>query len=881
MSKQRFIGPVFVEFRNALKDNDLKTARRLKQELYNLYIKKPKLPPFHRAAEMLYNSKAGKEIESITEARYLAKLPDLYAEIAQSVIEAYEQFNYPEELIEYLDDVHKRFKNDRNTTEKLFTHLLLNRNFNQAQIIAMELYRLKKSSLYALYAATAAFLRARSIDDEIMKYVKLNINPDQIESLKKQRQLYYNFTIKLISQSEDKCIDGMQLTVESLIELEQYDNAISILNENKETIFSANMITFYRLMIKCLEKKKSENYEAQIADFALKVIEEINADSIDEWRLIVQYHLDPNQIIEKYIDKHRGAFLAKIELELKQILNKNDIDTHINQFYQFILDYSNKYANRSFTFEDLLPYFEKQSENQERNCQLILSVLSILSSSKSIFLSAITEEMRSKLIDTLKNSNDLTTRSYANGTFSVSNEESQFLKTLTKDTKIENNKILPIYLEYKIQQYNQTKDLINLYKPISVFFKLNAKLPKDEKYVSQSIILNDQLNFEFENSVLSKEILAILIRSAGLLGLTQFQRDLFFASLRVDNVQLLSLAPMIIPDFIRNWDLHLLCEYQRRVNGFSRLSLSMIMTLMTTLFGFNQKNFFASFDLIQLKKDLEMNEVSYFFTLLGFLLNGGISIDVNNDVDKILTKNENLNEVAPIDPESFKLTEFGFKKVAPYQKDIVNRYYGKYDTTIYPLYFNDEELRNSIFPLKKSQDLTPINDLLFELNLAVNFIFILKQRKDKAAVALISHNKKDNLDNSSGALDNLLNFTENCNDLDGNWKIITEFVKNGKLELYNEQSSLSFIQVLTLVAIAVIYRNDMKGEIIKIVEKEGQKVIDRFNKQIETEIPSTYADEFVDVETIKNWRETIGKNMFENQVKVVNYTIDHLKAALK
>ena len=89
----------------------------------------------------------------------------------------------------------------------------------------------------------------------------------------------------------------------------------------------------------------------------------------------------PNQIIEKYIDKHRGAFLAKIELELKQILNKNDIDTHINQFYQFVLDYSNKYANRSFTFEDLLPYFEKQSENQERNCQLILSVLSILSSS--------------------------------------------------------------------------------------------------------------------------------------------------------------------------------------------------------------------------------------------------------------------------------------------------------------------------------------------------------------------------------------------------------------------------------------------------------------------------------------------------------------------
>ena len=884
MSK-RFIGPVFVEFKNALKDNDLKSARRLKQELYNLYRKKPKLPPFHRAAEMLYDSKAGKETECITEARYLAKLPDLYAEIAESVIDTFEKFNYPEELIEYLDDVHKRFKNDRNTTENLFTHLLLNSRFNQAQIVAMELYRIKKTTLHGLYAAAAAFLRARSIDDEIEKYEKLNLNPDQIENLKKQRQLYYNFAIKLVSQSEDKCIDGLQITIESLIELEQYDNAISILNENKDATFSPNMLTFYRLMIKCLERKKKD--DNQIAETALKIIEEINSDSIDEWRLIVKYHTNPEQIIEKYIEKYRGAFLAKIELELKQVLNKNDLETHVNQFYQFVLDYSNKYANKSFTFDDLLPYFALKKDNQADTSIPILSTISILSKNDRTFLSAITDEMRSKLIEVLKGSNDLSVRSYANGNFAASDKEIQLIKNLNKNSEIENHKVLPIYLEYKIHQYKQTKDANNLYQPLSLLFKLNEKQPNGDKHVSITKIINDQLNFDFEKGILNKEVMAILVRCFGLLGLTQIQRDLFYASLRVDSIQFLSLAPMIVPDLIRNWDLLTLSEYQRRVNDFSRLSLSTIMNLMTTILGFNRKNFFASFDLIQLKKDLELNEVSYFFILLRFLTEGGASLNIQKDVDQLFNQSENINEVLPADPGCSTLNEFNFKKVAPYQREIVDRYYGKYDVSIYPVYFNDEELQQALFPTKRVQnspDLISMNQFLYEVNYAVNLIFLLKFEKDKIALASISHNQNNNNDNSKNALNDVLAYADNNDNLGKNWKIVAEFVKSGSLDLYNSNNTdneeLSLLQIFTLVAVSLISRKDKKGEIAKIVEKEGQKVINRINKQFDVSVPTSVSDDLVDVETIKSWKETVGKTLFENQIKAVNYTIDQLKVAL-
>ena len=196
--------------------------------------------------------------------------------------------------------------------------------------------------------------------------------------------------------------------------------------------------------------------------------------------------------------------------------------------------------------------------------------------------------------------------------------------------------------------------------------------------------------------------MAILVRACGFLGLTRVQRDIFFASLRVDSNQLLSLAPMIVPDLFYNWDLLLLSEYQQRVNEFSRISLKMIMTLFTTILGFNQKNFFASFDLIQLKKDLDMNEVSYFFILLSFLLNGAISLNLSEDISSIYVSHEDKSEMIATDPGSFAIVDFNFKKVAPYQKEIVERYYGKYDTSIYPIFFNDDELRQSMFPAKST-----------------------------------------------------------------------------------------------------------------------------------------------------------------------------------
>lgn len=891
MSKQRFIGPVFLEFRDALKKNDLKSARRLKQELQNLYKKKPKLPPFHRAAEMLYDSKAGKETEAITEARYLAKLPDLYAEIAQSVIDTFENFNYPEELIEYLDDVHKRFKNDRNTTEKLFTHLLLVSRFNQAQVVAMELYRIKKSSQHALYAAAAAFLRARSVDDEIKKFQQYNLNPNEIENLKKQRQLYYNFAIKLVTQSDDKCMDGIQIIVESFIELEQYDNAIAALNENKENTFSANEIIYYRLMIKCLERKeKSQDEENQIAELALKVIEEINPDSIDEWWLIVKYHADPNQIIDKYIDKYRGAFLAKIEYELKQILNKNDIENHINRFNQLVLEYSNKYANKPFVFDDLLPYFVSKKENQNDLVKPILSIISILSNNSTFnspFVSAITDEMRNKLIDILKSSNDFTIRSYTNGKVLATEKETQFIKNAlqTKENiDNENSKILPVYLQYMIRQFNHMHDLNYLYYPISLFFKLNEKQGECQQHFSQAVLTTDSLNFEFENSFLNKESMAILVRASGFLGLTRLQRDIFFASLRVDGIQLLSLAPMIVPDLIRNWDLLLLSEYQQRVGEFTRVSLKMIMTLFTIIPGFNQKNFFASFDLIQFKKDLEMNEVSYFFILLGFLLNGAISLNLSEDVSSIFVSHEDKSEIN-VDPGMMAINDFNFKKVAPYQKEFVDRYYGKYDTTIYPLYFNDDELQQSIFPTKNlieskssslSSNLVNMNQLLFELNALVNLIFILKTEKEKSILTKSSNN---NNAQTSSDLNDILNFVEN-NLICKNWNIVSEFAKSGKLESYNDDCELSFLQVLALVAIAAISRKEKKNEIKEIVEKEGKKVINRLMEKIGNKVSSDYSDDFVNGDIAQAWKDTVANSLFDNQIKAVNYTIDHLKAAL-
>ncbi|OHT01549.1 hypothetical protein TRFO_31583 [Tritrichomonas foetus] len=668
MSKGRFIEPVFAEFKDALEKNDLKASRKLKQELSTLIRKNPRLPPFDRAAEMLYQLSNGNEEEAIITARYLADLPDIYQDIVESVIQTLTYYNYSEELIQYIAKVHKAYSQDIATTTNYFFQLFVNQRYNQAQIVAMELYRLRKSMNHALYASAAAYVKA--------------VNEKRDE---KQRNLFFTFAVNFAKQSGDKSMDSIRLVVESLLELGKPDESISYLNENKES-FDGNEIMFHKLMVKCLEK--SQQFK-EAANFAQKFIEEICQDSLDDWKLIINHHENPESLIEKYIEKYRGAFLAKIELTKKKMEVSNN-DQITSQFYNLILEYSNKYANRGFVLGDLRPYL----------CD-------------------------KKLLSHLVTSTDVSIRSFATGKF---------------EGEVSDAKTASIFAEFCMMKFLNDSNKEHLIKAVSILLKHN-----------------------------SQENHAILVRLAGLLDFPLYQID-YINKLRIDNIQFFSLGAMALSDLLRNWELTFLEASTKKIVAFIRSSLPSFSAFIQS--GFNRNNFFASFDGPKLKKDIEFNEIGYFFILFDFLLH------ILNDKNSI--------------------SEFSFKKIIPIEF-LEETYYSKTDESILQLYFEDDsnKLHDLIYP--------SFHRNVVELNTAMNLIYTLK----------LNHQR----------LNTVLPHVEK---LGGSWTIISELVKTGKVPENGKNSDFSIIQAMTMAAIAILLKDShVKNDICEIIENEGNKVSER------------------------------------------------------
>lgn len=864
--KGKFVQPVFNEFKQALNNHDLKTARRLRQDVHAIVRKKPILPPYDRAADMLYNLKEGNEIDAIIEARFLAKLPELNSDIVQSVIDTFSDLNYSEELIDYLNLVHSKYPQDIPTIESYFSQLFLHRRYNQCQIVAMELYRLKKSTQNQLYAAVASFMKAKSMEESITKFESSDFNSELPSNLKTQRTLYYTMAIKLVTQSGDDCIDGNRLIVESQIALEQFDEALSTLESKLDTVFSKDMITYFRLKMHALYKKfvktKDESISQIIAETAIKFIETISIDSIDEWRLIVEFHPNPNEIIAKYINKSRGAFLAKIEYSLKQIQLSNGNPEKVNDFIQFVLEYSNKYSNRPFVLDDLLPYLKfEYSPTISRSAETFSLKPVIIT-----FSNVVNAEIKRQLFDTLKSTNDFILRSSVCQTFSK------------EILELHNSKSVTLFMEFMLKQYSNNDNNLNyLIQAISMFFKMNSTGDSENTETQSNSSekgsindLNKQFDFFNKQPQLSPECISLLLRCIGLFGGSTFQQDLFLHSLKVDSIQFLSLAPLIVPDLIKSWDLPNLQSYLQHVAEFIRISLSIYMKNYAIIPSFNRKNFFCTFDSPSLKHDIEMNEVAYLFQLLEFLLKGACSIVKPNENKEKDIQNSGICLLNTNLSGSLYLNEFNHKKVAPPQKEILKQYYGKYDTSIVPLYYDDEKLRQTIYPSFLTEN--PIQKVVFELDAVMNLIFTMKFEKDRKQV---SKSSKSEVEFMVNIIQNQLN--------DPIWNVIWEFAKSGNLDQYDQLINLHFdlVQMLSLVGICIVSRKAAKEKVINIVKNEAEKVIAGMRGKIEFKLnPELFNDEILSVQEAQKWKDEIGNKILENQIEVVTATMNTLLKSL-
>ena len=198
-------------------------------------------------------------------------------------------------------------------------------DYKSAQTTAMDLLRAENNQENICIAAVCAYLKA--------KYEKAPI--------------FYQFCIKFLDKIESgKHTNGTaEIKAECLIEMGKPQDAIDFIN-SKEIVelFGEENLILRRLLIKAYTSLKKFD---EVATCAEKFLDEFNADSIDEWRLVVQYSKDPKSIIEKHKDGvKRGPFLAEIELALK---NNEDIT-------KLLLDYAERYKAKNCVFGDIKKY---------------------------------------------------------------------------------------------------------------------------------------------------------------------------------------------------------------------------------------------------------------------------------------------------------------------------------------------------------------------------------------------------------------------------------------------------------------------------------------------------------------------------------------------
>jgi len=164
---------------------------------------------------------------------------------------------------------------------------------------------------------------------------------------KENNPSFYKFVLPFISKIERKTESVIQLHARSLIALHKETEAIQMMHDPQTyEVFASNDIVLRRMI---MDAYTSLGEFSKVGELAACFLREVNADSLDEWRLVVKYHQSPELVINELMnDILRGPRLAQIDLAKQKGENITPL----------LLAYSSKYSDKNCVFGDLKPYLE-------------------------------------------------------------------------------------------------------------------------------------------------------------------------------------------------------------------------------------------------------------------------------------------------------------------------------------------------------------------------------------------------------------------------------------------------------------------------------------------------------------------------------------------
>jgi hypothetical protein len=300
-----------------------KTAQKLYKELKRQSLRVPDSSQFERAAAMILARFSHDSFSAVQIARKLAPIatdPSIVREIAGT----FQDYLLDSDLLAFHARLHKDFPHEVTFLDAYFINLLATGKYAEAQQLGLTMIRLHKSIPHILYEAFAAFLLAEHTGSS----------------------LFYQFVPRFIDEANTFGIESIvRLKVKALIKLNRAEEALTFLrSEAISGIFETLNIAARRLEIEVLQVLGNT---AEIGIRAVEFLENVESDSLEEWRLALHFYPDIDSLFTKYDDgRHRSVGLMKIEKAIKQgedVLPSITADINQN-------------ANKSWTFSDIKNY---------------------------------------------------------------------------------------------------------------------------------------------------------------------------------------------------------------------------------------------------------------------------------------------------------------------------------------------------------------------------------------------------------------------------------------------------------------------------------------------------------------------------------------------
>jgi len=311
------------DIQSFVSDKNYKKAEKTLQEMLKMKIP-PGCPPYQELAKVIISQ--GKN--RVDEAIYILKKIDSTgyndSTFISQVSFVAQTLGLDLDSILLLKHINEKIKKSPEIMTQMLFLYLSREMYQAAQEISMQLLRLANNEKSLLLCGACSYFRAKH---------------------EPKPAPFYSFTINFLDKASIWNYDTIYMKFASLINIGKLEDALTFVKS--EIIFSSlsyDPLIQIRLEMDAL---KNLNRFEELGQLSARFLREINSDSIDEWRLAIDYYPSIETLISELDDgKKRGPKLAQIEFFAKRGADIN----------QLLLDYIKKYNGYGFLFGDLQRY---------------------------------------------------------------------------------------------------------------------------------------------------------------------------------------------------------------------------------------------------------------------------------------------------------------------------------------------------------------------------------------------------------------------------------------------------------------------------------------------------------------------------------------------